>query len=72
MADKVKRNRFTIFLENNICQGLKLLKLGCELEFISPRHKISCAILIAILRMNGLRKNILVLKFKNSVVINPF
>ena len=42
MADKVKRNRFTIFLEKNICQGLKLLKLGCELEFISPRHKISC------------------------------
>ena len=23
-----------------VCQGLKLLKLGCELKFISPQHKI--------------------------------
>ena len=23
-----------------VCQGLKLLKLGCELKFISPHHKI--------------------------------
>ena len=25
-----------------VCQGLKLLKLECELKFISPRNKLSC------------------------------
>ena len=24
------------------CQGLKLLKLGCELKFISPQYEIPC------------------------------
>ena len=42
MVDKVKRNQFTCLLEKNMCQGLKYLKLACELKFISPRHKISC------------------------------
>ena len=45
MADKVKKNQFTLLLE----------KLGCDLKFISD-------ILIMILRMNGLRKTIFVLK----------
>ena len=45
MADKVKKNQFTLLLE----------KLGCELKFIPD-------ILIMILRMNELRKIILVLK----------
>ena len=58
MADKVKRNQFILSLKKNVCQGLKLLKLGCELKFVSD-------ILIMILRMSGLKKNILVLK-KNS------
>ena len=30
MADKVKRNQFTILLEKNVWQGLKILKLGLE------------------------------------------
>ena len=42
MADKVKRNQFTLLLEKNVCQDLKLLKLGCELKFISLQHKLSC------------------------------
>ena len=35
MAHKMKRYSLTILFENNVCQGLKLLKLGCELKFIS-------------------------------------
>ena len=62
MADKVKRNQFTLLLENNVCQGLKILKLGCELKFISPRHKISYRYFNYIMKMNGLRKNIHILK----------
>ena len=49
MADKVKMNQFTPLLEKKyVCQGLKLLKLGCELKLISD-------ILIMILGMNGLK-----------------
>ena len=43
MADKVKRNQFTLFVGRLcICEGLKLFKLGCELKFISRRYKASC------------------------------
>ena len=28
------------YWKNYVCQGLKLLKLGCELKLTSPRHKI--------------------------------
>ena len=37
---KVKKNQFTLLLGNNICKGLKILKLGFELKFISHRHRI--------------------------------
>ena len=40
MADKVKRNQFTLGKEY-ACRGLKLLKLGSELKFVAYRHKIS-------------------------------
>ena len=41
MADKVKKNQFTLFVgKEYVCRSLKLLKLGCELKFIFPRHKI--------------------------------
>ena len=37
MANKMARNEFTLFFgKESVCQGLKLLKLECELKFISP------------------------------------
>ena len=66
MADKVKRNQFTLLLgKEYVCQGFKLLKLGCELKVISlPDIKFSQYLadtLIMTLRMSGLRKNIKIL-----------
>ena len=57
MADKMKRNQLILGNECN-CLGTKLLRLGCELKFISPEHKYLAGILITILRMNRLRKSI--------------
>ena len=56
--NKEKEPIYSFVGKEYVCQGLKLLKLGCELKFVSD-------ILIMILRMSGLKKNILVLK-KNS------
>ena len=52
-----------------VSQALKLLRLGCE---FLPEIKYLADILIVILRMNRLRKNILVLKKKTHVVVNLF
>ena len=36
MADRVKRNQFTLLFEKkNVCQSLKLLKLESESKFTS-------------------------------------
>ena len=61
---EVEKNQFTLLLENNICKGLKILKLGYELKFISPRHKIPTMThrYFNYVNEDGLRKNILVLK----------
>ena len=37
---KWKGTNLLFYWKNYVCQGLKLLKLGCELKLTSPRHKI--------------------------------
>ena len=64
MTDKLRRNQFTLLWGKNMFANV--LTLACELKFISPRHKSDMKypanILLTILRMNGLRKNKLMLK----------